>query len=430
VAIARKPSQQRKAKPEAPKRGSLWEQSLAQLDAVAEATQMDPALYLIVRRPHRVIEVTFPVRMDSDEIGVFNGFRVQHSVARGPGKGGLRYHPGMTVDDLRALAMEMTWKCALVDLPFGGSKGGVVCDPEALSLRELERVTREFAFAIADVIGPDVDIPAPDVGTDDRVMGWFADAYSVRAGHAGLGAVTGKPTALGGSAGRASATSAGVTIVLEDVLRRLGRDPRGMTAAVHGFGNVGSNVVPMLIALGMRVVAVGDAKGGVYCDQGVDPSALTPHVAHNGTVDGCPGTEPIASNDVLEVPCDVLIPASVERVIDADNAHRINAWLVVEAANGPVTPEADSVLTERGVRVVPDILANAGGVVVSHLEWVQHREGYTWSEAEVIDRLKRTMLHATDEVWATSDGWSLRLEALSLAIERVAKALRARGRYP
>lgn len=419
-----------KRTPRTPVPGSLWEQSLAQLDAVAKATQMDPTLYEIVRRPHRVVEVTFPVRMDSGKIDVFIGYRVQHNLARGPGKGGLRYHPKVTVDDLRALAMEMTWKCAVVDLPFGGAKGGVVCDPDRLSLSELERVTREFAFSIADVIGPDLDIPAPDVGTDDRVMAWFADAYSVRAGHAALGAVTGKPTALGGSFGRASATSLGVAIVLEDVLRRLGKSPEGLTVAVHGFGNVGGHLVPLLCGLGMRVIAVADAKGGAYADKGLEHGELAPYASQHGTVDGCPGTDRISADELLEVDCDVLIPASVERVVTERNAEKVGAWLVVEAANGPLTPEADTILTERGVRLVPDVLANAGGVVVSHLEWVQHREGYAWSEDEVTERLRRTMLHAVDEVWGASDGWDLRLEALSLAIERVAKALRARGRYP
>ena len=419
-----------KPKRQPPPPGSLWRQSLAQLDAVAEATQIDPTLYAIVRNPHRVVEVTFPVRMDSGAIAVFTGYRVQHSLARGPGKGGLRYHPNVTVDDLRALAMEMTWKCAVVDLPFGGAKGGVVCDPRRLSVHELERVTREFAFAIADIIGPDIDIPAPDVGTDDRVMAWFADAYSVRAGHAAFGVVTGKPTALGGSLGRASATSAGVRMVLEETLRRLQRDPADLTVAVHGFGNVGGHLVPLLTDLGMRVVAVGDAYGGVHCEGGIDAAALATHATQKGSVGDCPGTDNCSATDVLEVPCDILIPASVERVIDYENADKINAWLIVEAANGPITPTADEVLAERHIRVVPDILANAGGVVVSHLEWVQHREGYAWTEAEVGDRLRRTMLRAVEEVWASSDGWSLRFEALSLAIERVAKALRARGRYP
>jgi glutamate dehydrogenase (NAD(P)+) len=430
VTVTRKPSRSRAAKRQPPTPGSLWRQSLAQLDAVAEATQMDPALYQIVRNPHRVVEVTFPIRMDSGSIGVFTGYRVLHSVARGPGKGGLRYHPKVTVDDLRALAMEMTWKCAVVDLPFGGAKGGVVCDPSKLSLHELERVTREFAFAIADVIGPDLDIPAPDVGTDDRVMAWFADAYSVRAGHAAFGAVTGKPTALGGSLGRAGATSAGVAMVLSETLRRLEREPSGLTVVIHGFGNVGGHLVPLLSELGMRVIAVGDAGGGVFCGDGVDPSALAQHATQTGSVSGCPETEAITANQVLEIPCDVLIPASMERVIDYDNVERVQAGLIVEAANGPITPTADEVLRERGVRVIPDILANAGGVVVSHLEWVQHREGYAWTEEEVAARLRRSMLHAVDEVWAASDGWDLRLEALSLAIERVAKALRARGRYP
>src|SRR5919109_760584 len=411
-------------------RGSLWEQSLAQLDAVAEATELDPALYRILRRPHRVIEVSFPVRMDSGEINIFTGYRVQHNVARGPSKGGLRYHPNVTVDDLRALAMEMTWKCAVTDLPFGGAKGGVRCDPSELSVRELERLTREFAFALADVIGPDVDIPAPDVGTDDRVMAWFADAHSVRSGHTALGAVTGKPEALGGSQGRASATAAGLVVVLRDILRRLDREPKGMTAAVHGFGNVGGNLVPLLSALGMRVVAVCDVNGGVYREKGINPEELAEYASREGRVGGCPKTTEIESSDVLEVPCDVLIPASLERVVDEDVAGRLQASLVVEAANGPVTREADKVLAERQIRVVPDVLANAGGVVVSHLEWVQYREGYAWTEDEVNQRLERVMLRGLDEVWGVSEGWDLRIEALSLAIERVAKALRARGRYP
>jgi glutamate dehydrogenase (NAD(P)+) len=423
------PARRRSARRSFP-RGTLWEQSLAQLDAVAEATELDPALYRILRRPHRVVEVSFPVRMDSGEIQIFTGYRVQHNVARGPSKGGLRYHPNVTVDDLRALAMEMTWKCAVTDLPFGGAKGGVRCDPSELSVRELERLTREFAFAIADVIGPDVDIPAPDVGTDDRVMAWFADACSVRFGHTAFGAVTGKPEALGGSQGRASATAAGLTIVLADVLRRLDREPKGMTAAVHGFGNVGSHLVPMLSGLGMRVVAVCDVNGGVVNEKGIDAEQLAEHASREGRVGGCPKTDDIESADVLEVPCDVLIPASLERVVDEDVAGRLQASLVVEAANGPVTREADKVLAERHVRVVPDVLANAGGVVVSHLEWVQYREGYAWTEEEVSQRLERVMLRGLEEVWGVSEGWDLRIEALSLAIERVAKALRARGRYP
>jgi glutamate dehydrogenase (NAD(P)+) len=261
-------------------------------------------------------------------------------------------------------------------------------------------------------------------------MAWFADAYSVRAGHSALGAVTGKPTALGGSVGRASATSVGITIVLGEVLRRLDRDPRGLTAAVHGFGNVGSHLVPLLSELGIRVVAVGDAGGGIYRSKGIDPEVLAQHASQNGTVAGCPKTDQTTAADALEAPCDILIPASVERVVNEHVAAKIGAWLVVEAANGPLTPKADEIVAERGIRVVPDVLANAGGVVVSHLEWVQHREGYAWTEEEVRDRLERSMLRAVDEVWAASDGWSLRLEALSLAIERVAKALRARGRYP
>jgi len=407
-----------------------FESMMSRFDHAAELLDLDRGLYAILRKPEKQLIVSVPVRRDDDEIEVFTCYRVHYKTARGPAKGGIRFSPDVSLEEVNALAAWMTWKCAVVNIPFGGAKGGVVCDPEQLSLGELERVTREFAFAIADVIGPDLDIPAPDVGTDDRVMAWFADAYSVRAGHAALGAVTGKPTALGGSYGRASATSLGVSIVLEDVLRRLDKDPAGLTVAVHGFGNVGGHLVPLLCAMGMRVVAVADAKGGVYAPHGVDPEVLARHASQRGTVADCPDTEPITADDLLEAPCDVLIPASVERVVTENNASKINAWLVVEAANGPLSPEADRLLTERGVRVVPDVLANAGGVVVSHLEWVQHREGYAWMEKEVNDRLRRTMLHAVEEVWGASDGWDLRLEALSLAIERVAKALRARGRYP
>jgi glutamate dehydrogenase (NAD(P)+) len=407
-----------------------WAVAREQFDLAADRLHLDPNMRGILRECQRELTVHFPVRMPDGAVKVFTGYRVQHNVARGPSKGGLRYHPNVTVDDLRALAMEMTWKCAVTDLPFGGAKGGIRCDPSEMSVRELERLTRFFAYALADVIGPDVDIPAPDVGTDDRVMAWFADAYSIRGGHTGLGVVTGKPEALGGSSGRASATAAGVVLILSEVLKRLGREPGELSVAVHGFGNVGGNLVPLLAEIGMSVVAVADVKGGIYCADGIDPAVLADHAAHSGSLSSCPGTKDISSADVLEVPCDVLIPASVERVVDEGVAGRISPWLVVEAANGPITIEADKVLAEREIRVVPDVLANAGGVVVSHLEWVQNREGYAWTEDEVKQRLDRVMLRALEEVWGVSDGWDLRLEALSLAIERVAKALRARGRYP
>jgi glutamate dehydrogenase/leucine dehydrogenase len=408
---------------------TLWEHELEQLEAVAQATEMDPALLQILRTAHRAVEVSFQVRMDDGNFRVFTGYRVQHDVSRGPTKGGLRYHPGVTADELRALAMAMSWKCAVVDLPFGGAKGGVACDPQELSQHELWSVTREFAFAIADVIGPDVDIPAPDVGTDDRIMGWFLDAYSVRAGHTALGIVTGKPVALGGSPGRLAATSRGVALVLSDVLRRLGEAPKGLTVAVHGYGNVGARLVPLLVDMGMKVVAVADVHGGIYAEEGIEPAELEEHATANRSVAGYPGADAVGASDVLQVPCDVLVPASMEHVVDDDIARCVQARVVVEAANGPLTPEADEVLTARDVVVVPDILANAGGVTVSHLEWVQYREGYAWTESEVDERLTQTLLRAVEEVWGASDGRRLRIEALTLAIERVAMALRARGRY-
>jgi glutamate dehydrogenase (NAD(P)+) len=415
---------------ESSSRSDLWHNAVAQLDATAEATGLDPNLHEILRHPRRTLEVSLPVRMDSNQTQVFAGYRVQHSLARGPAKGGIRYDPGVTLHELRALAMLMTWKCAIVDVPFGGAKGGVVCDPAKLSLRELEGLTRRYASEIAPVVGPAIDIPAPDVGTDERVMAWFMDTYSLMMGQSVLGVVTGKPMLVGGSAGRASGTSVGVAITLEAALRALSWDTEGLTAAVHGYGKVGSYLVRLLDQLGVRVIGVADITGGIYAPAGVDAARLASHVLEAGTVVGCPGTEPIDGAQVLELPCDILNPASVERVIDGQVAERVLARLIIEAANGPLTTEADEHLTSEGVCIVPDVLANAGGVTVSYFEWVQSLQAYFWSEEEVGARLRMVMNRAFRAVWERSDHHNLRLAAMALAIERVADALRIRGMYP
>lgn len=409
---------------------SLWDNAVGQLNATAETIGLDPNLLAILRRPRRSLEVAVPVRMDSGDTEVFAGYRVQHSLARGPAKGGMRYHLGVDVEELKALAMLMTWKCAVVDIPFGGAKGGVVCDPAKLSLRELEALTRRYASEIAPFIGPAVDIPAPDVGTDERIMAWFMDTYSMLQGHSVLSAVTGKPMLVGGSAGRASGTSVGVSITLEAALRALSWDTDGLTAAVHGYGKVGSYLVRLLDGLGVRVIGVADAGGGVYAPAGIDAAKLADHFLEAGTVAGFEGSEPVASETILELPCDILVPASVERIIDADRAPKVLARLIVEAANGPLTPEADEYLASEGVCIVPDILANAGGVTVSYFEWVQALQAYFWTEEEVSARLRMVMTKAFRAVWERSDHHNLRLAAMALAIERVAEALRMRGQYP
>jgi glutamate dehydrogenase (NAD(P)+) len=407
-----------------------WEQALAQLDAAAKATGLDPDLHELLRTPRRILEVAVPVRMDSGGVQVFTGYRVQHNLARGPAKGGLRYDPSVTLDELKALAMWMTWKCAVADIPFGGAKGGVVCDPATLSLGELEHLTRRYASEIAPMIGPSVDIPAPDIGTDERVMAWFMDTYSMHVGHAAMGAVTGKPLLVGGSAGRSSGTAVGVAIVLENAMHAMSLDPEGITAAVHGYGKVGSYLVKLLTRLGVRVIAVADAVGGIFAPGGLDPFVLERHFALARTVAGCPGTEHIPAARVLEVPCDILIPASIGGVIDADVASRVLARLVLEAANGPLTPEADELLSDQGVTIVPDILTNAGGVTVSYFEWVQGLQGLFWSEEEVTDRLRRVMDCAFDAVWQRAAGGSTRAAAMAIALDRVGEAMRLRGLYP
>jgi glutamate dehydrogenase (NAD(P)+) len=406
--------------------------ALAQFDAAAAHLELDPALSAVLRVPQREVTVRFPVRLDDGSVRVFEGFRVQHNVSRGPAKGGIRFHPNADLDDVRALAMWMTWKCALVDVPFGGAKGGVACDPHAMSLTELEALTRRFATELQPIVGPERDIPAPDVGTNERVMAWFMDTVSMHAGYSVPGVVTGKPLALGGSAGRAGATGLGVRITVEDVARRIGLRLDGATVAVQGFGNVGESAALQLEAAGARVVAVTDVVGGVRNDDGLDVRVLAARLREHGTVAGAPGTQPIDNAQLFGLDVDVLVLAALENQITTGNAGTVRARILAEGANGPVEPAADAILEANGVTVIPDILCNAGGVIVSYFEWAQNRAALAWTEGEVEERLRRQLLAASDAVWdrAFADGVPPRLAAHAIAVERVAEATRVRGRYP
>jgi glutamate dehydrogenase (NAD(P)+) len=400
----------------------IWAMALAQFDAAADRIKLDDNLRAVLRAPKRELIVNFPVKMDNGKVRIFTGYRVQHSVARGPAKGGIRYAPEVDLNEVRALAMWMTWKTALIGLPYGGAKGGVVCDPRTLSPGELERLTRRYATEIAIIIGPDKDIPAPDLGTGPREMAWIG--YAVPA------VVTGKPTAIGGSEGRVEATARGVVVVAAAAARWLNFDLRGATVAIQGFGNVGAGTAKLMSQLGAKVIAVADVLGGAYDPAGLDYERLRRYHQVTGTVAGF--AERITNADLLELPVDILVPAAVQRQITARNADRVRAKLIVEGANGPVTPEADAILEANGVLVVPDILANAGGVTVSYFEWVQDLQEYFWDEAEVNSRLERLMTRAFDATLAlaTRERVSLRLAASMLAVSRVAETYAARGLYP
>ncbi|BBX32266.1 glutamate dehydrogenase/leucine dehydrogenase [Mycolicibacterium mageritense DSM 44476 = CIP 104973] len=392
----------------------------------------DDGVYTVLATPRREVTVGIPLRRDNGEIELLIGHRVQHNVSRGPAKGGLRYSPDVTLDEVRALAMWMTWKCALLDVPYGGAKGGVRIDPRQYSAAELERVTRRYTSEISPIIGPAHDIPAPDVGTDENTMAWLMDTYSVQKGHTVLGVTTGKPVSLGGSLGRATATSRGVVHVALAALRSRGITVDGSTAAVQGFGKVGSHAARFLFDNGVRVVAVSDQYGAVANAAGLDVPALEEHVAATGSVVGFAGGVEISGADLLESDVDLLVPAAIEGVIHEGNAHRIRARVIVEGANGPTTPEADLVLNDAGRLVVPDILANAGGVIVSYFEWVQANQAYWWRADEVESRLAERMLTAWDEVSAHAAKLNLplRTAATCLAVERVAQAAQLRGLYP
>ena len=404
----------------------------AQLASAVATLDYEPGLHALLASPRREMTVSIPLRRDDGSVEVLTGHRVQHNVSRGPAKGGVRYSPQVDLDEVRALAMWMTWKCALIDVPYGGAKGGITVDPRRYSRPEIERLTRRYTSEILPIIGPDKDIPAPDIGTDEQTMAWMMDTFSVSSGYTVPGVVTGKPVSLGGSLGRASATSAGVVHIALAALEHVGIPAARATAAVQGFGKVGADAALFLTEAGVKVVSVSDQYGAVHRADGLDIRALQEHVAVIGSVVGFPGAETIPGEQLLTLEVDLLVPAAVEGVLTRANAHEVRARVVVEGANGPTTAEADRVLAEAGVLVVPDILANAGGVVVSYFEWVQSNQAYWWSRQEVDHRLEHRMLSAWHHLLdvASARGLTLREAATVTAVERVADAHRTRGLYP
>ncbi|HEY7464281.1 MAG TPA: Glu/Leu/Phe/Val dehydrogenase [Candidatus Limnocylindria bacterium] len=424
-------AERRRADAGSPGQGALAS-ALSQFDRAADHLGLDDATRAMLRVAKREWTVRFPVTMDDGRVEVLTGYRVQHSLARGPAKGGIRFHPATDIDEVRALAMWMTWKCALVNVPFGGAKGGVTVDPRSLSKTELERVSRRFAAELQGIIGPEIDIPAPDVGTNAQVMAWIMDTISMHAGHTVPGVVTGKPVSVGGSAGRADATGQGVVFTAERALGELGLSLEGAAVAVQGFGNVGEATARLMHQRGARIVAVTDIGGGVATPAGLDPARLKAFLGETGSVAGMPGTTPIDNEGLIGLDCDVLVLAALEGQVTADNADQVRARVLAEGANGPVTTDADPILAERGVVVVPDILCNAGGVVVSYFEWVQNLQSHAWTAAEVASRLHEVMDRAYDSVRDLSRAESIppRLAAHAIAVARVAEAQRLRGLYP
>ena len=413
-------------------RENPFELARSQLFSVGEIFGLDPNLVRVLSQCKKAVEVSIPVSMDDGSIGVFQGFRVTHNIARGPSKGGIRYHPDVTLDEVKALSMWMTWKCALMGLPFGGAKGGVVCNPKTLSHGELERLTRRYTSEIINDIGPERDIPAPDVGTDGRVMAWIFDTFSMNKGHSVLGVVTGKPLSLGGSLGREEATARGSLYCIQSLAVKQGRRLGDHVVAIQGFGNVGANLAHMLHQEGAKVVAVSDSKGGVYNPEGLDVPAVFAHKREHGSVTGLVNADTVTNEELVELPCDILAPCALEQVITEENADRVKATVICEGANGPVTPAADAILEDRGVLVLPDVLANAGGVVVSYFEWVQGLQEYFWREDEVNAKLHDIVARAFEEAWHTREafGTSLRMASYGLAVQRVAEATTTRGLYP
>jgi len=411
---------------------SIWDIALSQLDDAAKNMNLDPGVHEILRNCRRALEVSIPVRMDSGKIEVFKGYRVHHNTVRGPSKGGIRYHPMVTLDEVKALAMWMTWKCAVVGIPFGGAKGGVIVDPNRLSKDELQRMTRRYAYELVPLLGPEKDIPAPDLGTNDQVMSWIMDTYSTREGFSVPGVVTGKPLSIGGSAGRSQATSRGVMYITLATMKHLGMSVEDARVVVQGYGNVGGGTVQLLHEAGCIVVGASDVKGGVYNPEGLNPAGLNAHKDDTGSIFGYEGGESVTNEELLELDCDVLIPAALEGQLTGANADRIKASVIVEAANGPTTPEADEIFTDRDILVVPDILANAGGVTVSYFEWVQDIQAYYWDEDEVNDRLRKIMEKSYVDVLALSQDRKppMRTAATMLGVGRVAEAHVTRGLYP
>jgi glutamate dehydrogenase (NAD(P)+) len=413
-------------------RENPYELAKEQLVRVGQIFGIDPNLIRVLSQVKKAVEVSIPVSMDDGSIEVFSGYRVTHNIARGPSKGGIRYHPNVTRDEIKALAMWMTWKCALMALPFGGAKGGIVCDPKKLSSSELERMTRRYTSEIINDIGPERDIPAPDVGTDGRVMAWIFDTFSMNKGHSVLGVVTGKPLAIGGSLGRDEATARGSLYCIQGLAVKQGKRVTDYTVAIQGFGNVGANLARLLHLEGVKVVAVSDSQGGVYNANGIDVPAAIVHKQEHGKLEGLVNAEAITNDELIELQCDIFAPCALEQVVTEENADRLKATIVCEGANGPVTPAADVILEDRGVLVLPDVLANAGGVVVSYFEWVQGLQEYFWREDEVNAKLHDIVARAFEETWQTREriGTSMRMAAYGLAVQRVAEATTTRGLYP
>jgi len=402
------------------------------VDLAAEKLHLDRGTLKVLKEPKRILSVSVPVRLDNGQVEVFRGFRVQHNLSRGPAKGGIRFHPEVNMDEVIALAMLMTWKCAVVDIPYGGAKGGVICNPKDLSDGELERLTRRYVSEIGIIIGPEKDIPAPDVNTNPQVMAWIMDTVSMQAGFSVPSVVTGKPLEIGGSQGRNEATGRGVVFAIEEACSRLGMDLASATVAVQGFGNVGYVAARLLHGLGCRIVAVSDSRGGVYRQEGLDPEEVLAFKQRTGSVEGYPGGTGLSNAKLLETDCDILVPAALENQITAANAPSVRARLIAEGANGPISAGADRILEERGITVIPDILANAGGVVVSYFEWVQGLQHFFWSEEEVNRQLRRRITGSFRQVWALKEehGVSMRMAAYMLALDKVARAHRLRGLYP
>jgi glutamate dehydrogenase (NAD(P)+) len=408
-----------------------WESQAARFDLAARKLNLDEGLWKILRYPTREIIVHIPVAMDDGRLEVFTGYRVQHSIARGPAKGGVRYSPDLTLDEVRALASWMTWKCAVVNIPFGGAKGGVICDPRKLSMGELERITRRYTAELMEFIGPEKDVPAPDMNTNEQIMAWMMDTYSMHMRQTVTAVVTGKPLNMGGSRGRREATGRGLMVACDEALKKLGLNREETRVIVQGFGNVGSNAARLMCEQGYKIIGIAEVDGGLYNKNGIEVDALSEYRQRNGTVHGFPGAEAHDPADLLISDCDVLIPAATENVITTQNAYKVQARILCEGANGPTTAAADDILAEKKVFVIPDILANAGGVTASYFEWVQDRQGYFWKESVVNEQLEHIMRSSFEDVVRYADAHNVnnRIAAYMLAIDRVAFTIRQRGIY-
>ena len=408
-----------------------FESMMSRFDRAAQLLNLDPDLYAVMRVPNRELKVYIPTRMDSGRIQVFEGYRVQHNFARGPAKGGIRYSPDVNLDEVRALAAWMTWKCAVVNVPFGGAKGGIVCDPQQMSIGELERMTRRYASELLDFIGPEKDVPAPDMNTNEQTMAWIMDTYSMHARHTVTAVVTGKPIDLGGSSGRREATGRGILFVVEQAVKKFDMVPGNTRVVVQGSGNVGGIGALLMHEAGYKVVAISDVHGGIYNPNGIDIPAALKHLQATRSFEDFPGVDRVTNSELLELPCEVLVPAATENQITSQNAHNIRCKVLAEGANGPTTAAADEILHEKGVFVIPDILANAGGVTVSYFEWVQDRMGYFWRENVVNQRLQESMVASFNDLCRYADQHSVdtRTAAYMLAIDRVAYDTRMRGIY-